>query len=142
MTAGMQHNQHHIKEQEKIVNEESQKLAKDDARISAKQQNAEIAYRQAKPMLGATDKAVAKTKTPLRKPSKRANYTIFYHALASAVEALLILLQKPAGTAVAKVEMRNPRFCRNPQRFAEGGCLRTDAEAIATLDDKPRPESG
>lgn len=29
----------------------------------------------------------------------------------------MILLQKPAGTAVANVEMTNPGFCRNLQHF-------------------------
>lgn len=67
MTETMQLDQYQMKEQEKIRNGERERVAKHKVGISPKQQEAEISYVQAKPMLDAPDEAVAKIKTPLHR---------------------------------------------------------------------------
>ncbi|KAH0787434.1 dynein heavy chain 2, axonemal [Histomonas meleagridis] len=117
MTEKMFHDQNQMKEQEKLVNLDTEQLAKDEARILEKQQKAELAYAQAKPVLDAADEALQKIKSNITQIHEIAKYTSFHGAIASIVEALMVLLGKPTGTAAAKAEMKDPSFCQNLQKF-------------------------
>ena len=117
MTEQMFHDQNMMKEQEKLVNLDTEQLAKDEKRILEKRQKAEVAYAQAKPVLDAADEALNKIKNNISQIHELSTYTSFHGAIGSIIEALMTLLNKPTGAAAAKAEMKDPSFCNKLQAF-------------------------
>ncbi|OHS94615.1 Dynein heavy chain family protein [Tritrichomonas foetus] len=117
MTEQMFHDQHQMNEQEKLVKLDTEQLAKDEKRILEKQQKAEVAYAQAKPVLDAADEALNKIKNNISQIHELSTYTSFHGAIGSIIEALMTLLNKPTGAAAAKAEMKDPSFCNKLQTF-------------------------